>query len=64
LGNLDEQFARGEFGKLKEWLKEKIHRQGQRYRAEKLVEVITGKPLSHRPLMDYLKAKYGELYGI
>lgn len=64
LGNLEEQFARGEFGNLREWLKEKIHRQGQRYRAEKLVQVITGKPLSHRPLMDYLKTKYSELYGI
>jgi len=64
LGNLDEQFTRGDFGKLKERLREKIHRQGQRYRAEKLVEVVTGKPLSHRPLMDYLKTKYSELYGI
>ena len=64
LGNLEEQFARGEFGKLKDWLREKIHRQGQRYRAEKLVEVVTGKPLSHRPLMDYLKVKYGDVYGI
>jgi carboxypeptidase Taq len=64
LGDLDEQFAKGEFGKLREWLREKIHRQGKRYRAEKLVEVVTGKPLSHRPSMDYLKSKYGELYGI
>ncbi len=64
LGDLDEQFARGEFANLRKWLKEKIHRQGQRYRAEKLVEVVTGKPLSHRPQMDYLKTKYGQLYGI
>jgi carboxypeptidase Taq len=64
LGDLDGQFAKGEFGKLKGWLNEKIHRLGQRYRAEKLAEVVTGKPLSHRPLMDYLKTKYGELYGV
>lgn len=64
LGDLDKQFARGEFSNLRKWLRDKIHRQGQRYRAEKLVEVVTGKPLSHRPLMDYLKTKYGELYGI
>jgi len=64
LGDLTRQFAKGEFGNLRKWLKEKIHRQGQRYRAEKLVEVVTGKPLSHRPLMDYLKTKYSELYGI
>jgi carboxypeptidase Taq len=64
LGDLEEQFARGEFTNLREWLKEKIHCQGQRYRAEKLVEKVTGKPLSHRHLMDYLKTKYGQLYGI
>jgi carboxypeptidase Taq len=61
---LEDQFARGEFAPLKRWLNEKIHKLGQRYRAEKLVEVVTGKPLSHRPLMDYLKSKYGQLYGI
>jgi carboxypeptidase Taq len=45
-------------------LNENIHKHGQRYRAEKLVEVVTGKPLSHRPLMDYLKSKYGQIYGV
>jgi len=64
LGDLDEQLAQGEFTNLKKWLNEKIHLYGQRYRAEKLAEVVTGKPLSHRPLMDYLKTKYGQLYGI
>jgi len=64
LGDLDEQFAKGEFNHLKKWLNEKIYFYGQRYRAEKLVEVVTGKPLSHLHLMDYLKNKYGELYGI
>lgn len=64
LGDLDRQFSKGEFGNLKRWLNEKIHRLGQRYRAEKLAEVVTGKPLSHQPLMDYLKAKYGELYSL
>ncbi len=64
LGDLEEQFAKGEFKNLREWLRKKIHLQGQRYRAEKLVEVVTGKPLSHRPLMDYLKTKYSQLYQI
>lgn len=64
LGDLDEQFARGEFSNLKQWLNEKIHQHGQRYRAEKLVEVVTGKPLSHRHSMDYLKTKYEQLYKI
>jgi len=64
LGDLDSVFAKGEFAGLKNWLGKNIHKRGQRYRAEKLVEVVTGKPLSHRPLMDYLKTKYGGLYGV
>jgi carboxypeptidase Taq len=62
--DLDEQFARGEFMQLKSWLNKNIHEHGKRYRAEKLVEVVTGKPLSHQPLINYLKSKFGELYGI
>jgi carboxypeptidase Taq len=64
LGDVDGDFRRGEFGRLKHWLNEKVHRQGQRYRATELCRKITGKPLSHRPLLTYLRNKYGPLYGI
>ena len=64
LGGLDEAFARGDFGGLLEWLREKIHRQGQRYRAADLVERVTGSRPDHRPLIDGLRRKYAELYGI
>jgi carboxypeptidase Taq len=64
LGDLDSQFAAGDFKPLFEWLRKNIHSHGQRYRADDLVEKVTGKPLSHKPLMDYLNAKYGELYKL
>jgi len=64
LGNLHDMFSRGEFLPLKNWLNEKIHSQGKRYRAAKLCEVITGKPLSHKPMMKYMKEKYSPLYGL
>ena len=64
LGDLDADFRRGEFGRLKDWLNEKIHLQGMRYRAGDLCLQITDKPLSHRPLMSYLRDKFGWLYGI
>jgi carboxypeptidase Taq len=64
LGDLDGDFRRGEFGRLKGWLNEKVHRQGQRYRAAELCERITGRPLSHRPLLEYLRGKYAPLYGV
>lgn len=64
VGDLNAQFAEGVFEPLKNWLTEKIYSQGQRYRANELIEVVTGKPLSHEPLMRHLRAKYEPLYGI
>ena len=64
LGDLDDDFRRGHFGRLKTWLNDNIHRHGQRYRAGELCRRITGQPLSHRPLIAYLRKKYEPLYGI
>jgi carboxypeptidase Taq len=61
LGDLDGQFARGEFAPLLGWLREKIHRHGKRYRASDLVKRVTGKPLSSEALMRHLERK-AELY--
>jgi carboxypeptidase Taq len=64
LGDLDDDFRRGEFGRLKKWLNEKIHRHGQRYRAPELCRRVTGKSLSHEPLLAYLRGKYAPFYAI
>jgi carboxypeptidase Taq len=64
LGDLDAMFARGEFAPLLDWLREKIHSQGQRYTAAELIERVTGRPLEHAPLMRHLRSKFGELYGL
>jgi carboxypeptidase Taq len=61
---LEADFRRGEFGRLKTWLNEKVHRQGQRWRAPDLCRRVTGKALSHKPLLEYLRGKYAPLYGI
>jgi carboxypeptidase Taq len=62
--NRDGEFRAGRFQGLKTWLNDKIHHAGQRYRAGELCKRITGRPLSHQPLMAYLRGKYGPLYGI
>jgi carboxypeptidase Taq len=64
LGDLDSRFERGEFQPLKQWLNENIHRRGRQYRAGKLVEIVTGEPLSHQPLMSHLRTKFEELYQL
>lgn len=64
LGDLDSMYRRGEFSPLLDWLRKKIHNQGCRYDAKKLVEHVTGKPLSPQPLIDYMEAKFSALYGL
>lgn len=64
LGALDAQFAKGEFGPLLGWLREKIHRHGKRYSARELVKRATGSELSAKPLLDHLNRKASELYGV
>ena len=58
-----QQFELGQFANLRNWLKDNIHIHGQKYRANKLAEKVTGKGISYMPLMDYMNAKYSEIYG-
>ncbi len=62
--NLEEQIRQGQLRPLLDWLRENIHRHGQRYRATELVKVVTGQELSHKPFMQYLNTKFRPLYGI
>jgi carboxypeptidase Taq len=64
LPGLDEDFCRGEFGRLKGWLNADVHTAGQRWRPGELCRRVTGKPLGHRPLVEYLRGKYATLYGL
>jgi len=64
LGGLAEPLARGDFRPLRDWLREKIHRHGQRYSAAELVRRVTGRPLEPGPLLDHLRAKLGPLYAL
>jgi carboxypeptidase Taq len=58
LGDVDEQFARGEFGPLREWLTEKIYRHGSKYPPRELLERITGSDLDPEPYLQYLRTKF------
>jgi carboxypeptidase Taq len=64
LPGLEDDFARGDFGRLKRWLNENIHAHGRRYGAGELCEKLTGRPLESQPLMDYLGGKLREVYKI
>jgi carboxypeptidase Taq len=64
LGDLEGCFARGEFRELVRWLGERIYRQGARHASTRLIEVVTGSPPDHRPLIEAIKARYGTLYDL
>ena len=62
--NIQEKIAKGEFTEVKKWLNENIHQHGRRYRAEEMTKRLTGESLSEDFYIDYLKGKYGPIYGI
>ncbi|MEX0703162.1 MAG: carboxypeptidase M32 [Planctomycetales bacterium] len=64
LGDLDAQFAAGEFRPLKEWLNANIHRRGRQYPPAKLIETVTDAAPSHAPLVRQLRTKFASLYGL
>jgi carboxypeptidase Taq len=58
LGDVEEQFARGEFGQLREWLREHVYRHGSRYPPRDLLRQVTGSDLDPEPYLEYLRTKF------
>ncbi len=61
---LENQVEEGEFEPLTDWLRENVHRHGQRYRTDELVRKATGEEFSADAFVEYVEEKYSELYGI
>ncbi len=57
LGDLDPEFERGEFGSLREWLGEHVHRWGRAFEPAELLARVVGGPLDAEPYLAYLCAK-------
>jgi len=58
------QIEQGEFSTLATWLKTNIYQHGRKFTADEMVQRVTGKPLSTKPLMRYIHQKFGELYSL
>ena len=56
--HLHERFEEGEFGELREWLRERLWRHGRKFTPRELVERITGGGLDPEPYLRYLAGKY------
>ncbi|QOJ23196.1 MAG: carboxypeptidase M32 [Gammaproteobacteria bacterium] len=59
-----QNIANGNFAPIKNWLNEKIHRQGRLYTPQQLIERVTGEPLNPDYFIDYLKNKYRGIYQL
>ena len=56
--DLNATVAKGEFGKVKDWLKEKIHRHGAIYSPKELQQRLFGEQYNPQWLINYLQEKY------
>jgi carboxypeptidase Taq len=55
--DLDGEFERGDFGSLREWLREHVHRWGRAFEPPELLERVVGGPLDPEPYLAYLRGK-------
>jgi carboxypeptidase Taq len=60
LGDVEEQFARGEFVPLREWLREHVYRFGRMFEPQELLRRITESELDPGPYLAYLREKFAQ----
>lgn len=64
LPDLDSDLTRGDPRPALLWLRDKVQRHGAVPEPKALIEAATGAAPSAGPLLDYLEAKFGDLYGL
>ncbi len=60
---MDDDIRRGHLHSLRDYLDRNIHRHGRRYSSAELLRRVTGHTLGVEPLLAYLRAKVGGVYG-
>jgi carboxypeptidase Taq len=62
---LEEGFEQGEFGPLRDWLRENLHRHGRKFSPRETLELVSGSPeIDPAPYVRYLREKLAPIYGI
>jgi carboxypeptidase Taq len=64
LPDLEREIERGEFGSLREWLREALHRHGRKFTPVETLERAAGGPLDPGPYLSYLREKSAEIYRL
>ena len=61
--DFDKKVAAGDFTEIKEWMTEKVHKHGSRYKSlDEHLKAQVGEELNPKYFIDYLTQKYKELY--
>ena len=61
---LDDQLAKGDTSAATGWLREKVQRHGGLHEPRAVISLACGVEPTEAPLLDYLDAKFGALYGL
>ncbi|MHA4988562.1 carboxypeptidase M32 [Cetobacterium somerae] len=61
--NIEGTLERGELKRIKEWLREKIHRYGKLKTPKEIMVSVTGEELNPEYYIKYLKEKYKNIYN-
>lgn len=61
---IDAELAQGKTGRLLAWLRDNVHRHGSKYDAPELCQRATGSTLTAEPFVQYVREKFGTLYGL
>ncbi|MEK6890509.1 MAG: carboxypeptidase M32 [Nanoarchaeota archaeon] len=61
---VEELLKKGDYSKIREWLRNKVHKQGSRYFADELIMKLTGRGLDPDSYLKYLNEKYSEIYEL
>jgi carboxypeptidase Taq len=63
--SLDDAFEQGDFGGLRDWLRENLHRHGRKFTPSETLELAAGSPkIDPEPYVRYLRRKMGAIYGL
>lgn len=60
----DDRMRAGDFAGLLTWLRAELHQHGRKYEPQDLVQRITGSRIDPAPYLNYLRTKYGSIYGV
>src|SRR3954464_4786101 len=62
--DVEAQIARGELMGLREWLRENLHRQGNKFLPRELIERVVGGPVDVQPYVNQLRQRAAEIYDV